>query len=35
MIMPTFDFIPKKKYEYINDGTYTGILDDIFQSRLP
>lgn len=21
MIMPTFDFIPKKKYEYIDDGT--------------
>lgn len=32
MIMPTFDFIPKKKYEYINDGTYTGILDDIYFS---
>ena len=30
--MPTFDFIPKKKYEYINDGTYTGILDDIYFS---
>lgn len=32
MIMPTFDFIPKKKYEYIDDGTYTGILDDIYFS---
>ena len=30
--MPTFDFIPKKKYEYINDGTYTGILDDIIRT---
>ena len=32
MIMPTFDFIPKKKYEYIDDGTYTSILDDIYFS---
>lgn len=32
MIMPTFDFIPKRKYEYIADGTYTGTLDDIYFS---